>query len=355
MIAENKNSPNGLDREQLDFTKIDDVQLFAMCKRFGEQARIWRQKFAGLLPEVLKRRLYERKGFESIFVFAKKLAGMSEEQVRRVLNLEQKFEDKPVLKNLLLNGEISANKLARIASIATPENQEFLANQSKILSNRALETLVKDEKFAQETLNRDLQNLPDPKSQNGSQEPLFEQKSVHVHTNSTGIFEDVKLLQKFSPELKTKLKELDEKGLDINQILLELLQKRDEEIAMEKEQLGEAIVAKQLAEEALAKQAEDQAANAQGNIVKKSIELSAKKPSSYINVATKNLLKKEFGDKCSIPGCNNLAKPTHHTQRFGLSHNNDPRFLAPVCEQHHEIAHSIDQKYQYRRARAIEL
>ncbi|MFA6344212.1 MAG: hypothetical protein WCX45_05805, partial [Candidatus Gracilibacteria bacterium] len=246
MIAENKNSTNvfnkmatrqmdgrqdfaknglsfakKMDSNQLNFAKIDDQkitslndwELFSLCQKYGEQARIWRQKFAGLLPEVLKRRLYERKGFESIFVFAKKLAGMSEEQVRRVLNLEQKFEDKPVLKNLLLNGEVSANKLARIASIATPENQEFLANQAKILSNRALETLVKDEKFAQETLNNNLQNSigvgnqnssqiqlriliqngePEnkkgsPENANGLQEPLFDHKSVHVHTQTTDL------------------------------------------------------------------------------------------------------------------------------------------------------------------------
>lgn len=82
------------------------------------QTRIWRQKFLGLLPEVYKRRLYEKKGFGSIFEFAKKLAGVSEEQVRLVLNLEKRFEDKPILKALLVEGTVSVNKLARIVSIA---------------------------------------------------------------------------------------------------------------------------------------------------------------------------------------------------------------------------------------------
>ncbi|MFA6343863.1 MAG: hypothetical protein WCX45_03960, partial [Candidatus Gracilibacteria bacterium] len=199
-----------------------------------------------------------------------------------------------------------------------------------------------------------------PENANGLQEPLFDHKSVHVHTQTTDLFEDVKLLQKFSPELKEKLKELDEKGLNINQILLELLQNRDEEIAMEKEQIGEEIVKAQLMQQQ-AMDTKKQAASAQEKIgveiasaqEKSKSELPTKKPSHYINVKIKNLLKKEHGDKCSIPGCNKPATTIHHTQRFTLSHNNDPRFLAPFCEQHHEIAHSIDQKYQQKRVLAV--
>ncbi len=331
-----------LDQEKI--AKMDDSKLLALCQYFGEQARIWRQRFAGLLPEVNKRRLYKRKGFDSIFVFAKKLAGMSEEQVRRALNLDKKFSDKPVLQNLLVNGEVSINKLARIASIATPKNQEILAEQSKILSNRALETFVRDEKFAKENLNQNSSGALESENQNGSQKPLFEPKSVHVHTQKTDLFENVKLLEKFSPELKNKLKELDEKGLNINEILLELLQRRDQEIAAEKEKIAQAVLAEQ--ED---KQKELQAENELRAI----IGFPLKKPSRYLTVKVKNLLKKEHGDKCSIPGCNKSTQNIHHSQRFVLSQNNDPHYLAPLCLQHHEIAHSIDQKYQQKRTTAI--
>ena len=99
-----------------------DQELYKLCCKYGAAALEARRKFAGLLPEILRRRLYEKKGFGSIYEFAAKLAGMSREQVQRVLQLERKFEDKPVLKELLVNGEESVNKLARVASIATPEN-----------------------------------------------------------------------------------------------------------------------------------------------------------------------------------------------------------------------------------------
>lgn len=106
-----------------EISKLADENLYNLCKVYGGKALMWRQRFIGLLPEVFKRRLYEKKGFGSIFEFAKKLAGLSEEQVRRVLNLEKKFEKLPELKSLLVNGEVSVNKLARVASIASEARQ----------------------------------------------------------------------------------------------------------------------------------------------------------------------------------------------------------------------------------------
>ncbi|MFA6917617.1 MAG: hypothetical protein WC285_02145, partial [Candidatus Gracilibacteria bacterium] len=131
---------------------MTDKELYELCKKFGKETLEARRKFAGLLPEVFKRRLYEKKGFSSIFEFAAKLAGMSHEQVRLVLRLERKFEDKPVLQKELVEGEISANKLVRIASIATAENQEEIFEKAKILSNRAVEVFVRDVKMCNENM-----------------------------------------------------------------------------------------------------------------------------------------------------------------------------------------------------------
>jgi hypothetical protein len=98
-----------------------------LCAR----GRMSMRKFIGLLPEVYKRKLFEKKGFSSIFEFAAKLCGLSQEQVRLTLNLERRFEEMPTLKSMLENGEASINKLARIVSIATPENERELAANVK--------------------------------------------------------------------------------------------------------------------------------------------------------------------------------------------------------------------------------
>ena len=158
------------------FSKISDQQLFSLCQKYGEQARRWKQKFAGLLPEVFRRRLFERKGFGSIFEFAAKLAGMSPDQVRLVLNLEKKFEDKPVLKKMLIEGEVSINKLARVTSIATAQNEEFLAAQVKLLPKSALETLVRDERKYENSKSAESEHL------NALFKPQFDDKSLPGQT-----------------------------------------------------------------------------------------------------------------------------------------------------------------------------
>lgn len=285
-------------------TGLSDEKLFQLCKRYGEQALHNRRKFIGLLPEVRKRRLYEKKGFSSIFEFAAKLAGISNEQVRVALNLEKKFLDKPILHSLLVTGEVSANKLVRIASIATTQNEPFLATQVQCLSQKAVETLVKDEKNA---LSRQTEFM----NADSLSEPLFDHKSLRAHSNPEDFLRDVKLLAKLSSEVKNKLMELADKGIDVNQIIVEALVNRDGEIRRQKETIASEC----------------------GRTKSRHI------PKMIITVLTK-----EHGNKCSIAGCKRQSEHIHHTQRFALAGTHDPRYLAPLCKAHHEIAHSLDLK-----------
>jgi len=257
---------------------------------------MWRRKFIGLLPEVNRRRLYEKKGFASIFEFAKKLCGLSEEQVRRVLNLEERFKDKPKLHEALISGEISANKLARIVSVATPENEAFWVEKAKQLSKSALEIFIKD-----------------IKNENGLFKPKIEEKSVPGHR-----LEELNL----EPDVLEELLELQRKDIDVNELLREFLEKRKLEIAGEREALS----------------AEVEQAASQSNV-----------KSRYIPVKIRRYLEKEYGNLCSINGCLRPAQVIHHTQRFALAGTHNPKYLAPLCREHHAIAHAIDAKVQVRR------
>ncbi len=291
-----------------EIAEMSDEKLFILCRQFGSSALYWRQKFIGLLPEVNRRMLYEKKGFGSIFEFAKKLAGLSEEQVRMTLNLEKRFEDKPILKSLLVNGEVSINKLSRIVSIATEENQEILAEQVKLLPKDALEILVRDQK-AHGALDGESGN------QNVFLEPFFGVKSLPGQTKEPQLADDV----------KNELFELQQKGIDINEMLRIFLQKRKLDIAQEKEEI-----------------AADQNDHGQ-----------TKKSSRYIPAKIKKLLNKEHGSKCSIKTCTRQAQTIHHTQRFALAGAHDPHYLAPLCKEHHIIAHSIDFKFHNARDTAL--
>jgi hypothetical protein len=271
---------------------MTDKELYKKARFYGKNTLLWRRKFMGLLPEVQKRRLYEKRGFGSIFEFSFKLAGLSEEQVRRVLQLERKFEAVPVLKGLLESGEVSVNKLARVASIATVANQEDLAEAVKFLPKSAVETLVRDEQF---------------QKSNGSTKPLFEVKSVPGHLN-------------LDEKVTARLLELQGKGIDLNAMMMELLDRREQEIAEEK-----AAIAKELPVE----------------------------QSRPIPARTRKVLQREHGSKCSIASCRKPAEQLHHTQTFALSHRHDPHYLAPLCKEHHLLAHSMNLRVHEERARAV--
>ena len=133
---------------------ISDKELLALCQRYGKEAREWRDKFIGLLPEVNRRRLYEKEGFLSIYHFAAVLGGISKDQVKRVLSLDRTFEDKPDLKEALIEGKVSVSKLAKVASIATKENQAYLASQAQTNSREVLETMARDEKLCSREQNK---------------------------------------------------------------------------------------------------------------------------------------------------------------------------------------------------------
>ncbi len=329
-------------------SNISDSELFTLSKTYGKNALIWRRKFIGLLPEVDRRRLYERKGFSSIFVFAAKLASISEEQVRLTLNLAKRFDDKPVLKAALINGEISINKLSKIASVATTENQEFWAQQARLLPCRALETLIRDEKsflikdtFDAESTALLQSNIADfaehhdgnAERSNGFFELKNDSKSLHVQmnpqengrivkTSSSNVLEKISELQ-LSETVKARLLDLQRKGIDISQLLTEFLDQREQEIEQEKEEIAK--------------------------------NLSRSKPakSRYIQIKVRKIIHKEHGTKCSIPNCNKEATDLHHTMRFSLYRSHDPRYIAPLCHEHHLIAHSIDQNFHEMRNTSI--
>lgn len=119
-------------------TEITDNELFLQCQTYGNNARIWMRKFAGLLPEVKRRFLYKKRGFGSIHEFAARLAGMSSYLVDKVFRLDKKLEDKPILRALLVDGEQGWSKIEQVAFIATPKTDRMWAAKVQILSKAAL-------------------------------------------------------------------------------------------------------------------------------------------------------------------------------------------------------------------------
>lgn len=267
-------------------TALSDKDLVSRFEYFGKMTLRYRYKVIGLLPEVAKRKLYLRRGCASIFEYAKKVAGLSEEQTSRVLNIAPRLRDKPALRSLLEEGNVSVNKLARIVSIATVGNEGELAEKVQVLSKSALETFVRDYKA---------EFVPGHTSAEVSLGDKSERKNIEV-----------------APDVADQLAILRSKGFDIDQLLRELLAKREEDIRQKKDDVG-----KSLPEES----------------------------GRYIPVRVKRVLMEEHGTKCAKFGCNKPSDEIHHTARYGVTRSHDPHLLAPLCREHHELAHLLDVKY----------
>ncbi len=280
--------------DRVDVSGWSDEQLLRECVRCGEEARRWRSKFLGLLPEVYQRRLYEKHGCSSVFEFAYKVGGVSEEQVSRVLNLHRRFEKMPILRGLLISGVTSVNKIARVAAMATPENEALLADKVQLLSQAAVETFVRD---------------------------IREMKSEVVRAHKPQLIpETVQVTVQLDPEIANELLDLRNKGIDIDRELRVFLEERREKIEKEKE-----VIVR---------------------------EDDANRPHTrYIPQRVRRVLAQEHGTKCSITTCKKSSQQIHHTRRYSLDPSHNPRFLAPLCKAHHEIAHVKDVMAQEMRRR----
>lgn len=297
-------------------------KLHQIFKKYGSWSIQYKNKCIGLLPAIYKNKVHEKYGM-SIFEYAAKFAGISNEQVRVTLRLDERFENKPALHQLLESGEVSINKLVRVATIATAENESFWAEKIKILPKAAIETLVKDFK------SEDRNGLPETKNWQDflpGQEINFSVSNIES-LNGMNELKNIKL----EADVIEALSNLQVKGIDINQLIREMIQNRKFEIAKEKEQLMSEM---------------------------KTVKKFDKNVSRYIPVKVKQILQKEHGLKCSMDNCFKMSEIIHHTKRFALAKSedryaHDPKFLAPLCKEHHNIAHSIDLKFQRIRTEAI--
>ncbi len=306
-----------------DPRELTDVDLLGYAQFFGNLTLKVRNMFIGLLPEVNRRGLYSKKGFESIFHFAKITGGVSVEQVKIVLRLDKQFDRCPSLQRLLLIGRVSINKLIRVASIVTPETDEYWANQVQILSKSALETSVRDFRIAEiddVTLSRDLEDPTEFFKIEQKTTPLVQAQNPLIFLPGQKV-EHQKLGESFTalslaPDVQAELLSMQKKDIDINAELRDFLVMRKAQLEQDKERLGAEQDAKALKGET----------------------------SEHIPVEIKKLLKKEYGTRCSQPGCTKPAEQIHHANRFSMARSHNPKFLAPLCKEHHAIAHAIDVK-----------
>ena len=277
---------------------LSDNVLLEQCERLGRAALMWRNRFRALLPEVERRKLYLKKGYRDVFEFGKRLAGLSNAQVAESLNIAVRLEDKPVLRGLLESGEVSVNKITKIMSIATKENESELAENVQIMSTRTLETFSRDIRSKAEYGLHVKASAEIPLGRDQECKIQFTQEA-----NAFG----------FNEEVVQRLKELKQKNIDINEALMEFLDQREEGVVRAKEEVATSL---------------------------------PEKSTRYIPARVRKILTQEYGTKCAKTGCARPSQELHHRRRWALDQSHDPNLMAPLCKEHHQIAHAIDIRVQ---------
>jgi len=121
---------------------MTDKELYKLCCEFGAKTRMWSRKFAELLPEVEKRKLWKKHKMYSIYEFAKKLAGLNESTVDEILRTYKKVEDKPKLK-----AQIVKHGWGKVrAAVRIDEKEETLVKIVETLPKKAIEELARERK-----------------------------------------------------------------------------------------------------------------------------------------------------------------------------------------------------------------
>ena len=260
----------------------EEKNIHEQFVQLGTAAKEAVRKCALMLPEIMRRGIWKKKGYESIHEYARVFAGMSSAAVDEALRVLNKIQDKPALLEVAAMKGVSA--VRPVAAIATLETSSFWAEKAKAMSRASLE------KYVHEVRRRDRAN-------------------GHLDVKNEADFlpgkfpeaEKVSLDVRVSRELAERLEKLRDGGT-WETLFSEFLIYREKVLESEKPETTE-----------------DAARYIPAEIVK------------FILIRSRGIC--EFGD------CRRKYEILHHIQRFALEPVHDPVRMVALCKAHEQIVH----------------
>lgn len=117
------------------------IDLHKQFIRLGREKNKIQYKLLQILPEIFKTEIY-KKYTKTIEGYAWRFAQIPYSVTQKTLKLEKHLENKPFLKAAV--SQVGIHKVALLASVATIENEEALADKVKNMSKPALQELSKE-------------------------------------------------------------------------------------------------------------------------------------------------------------------------------------------------------------------
>lgn len=287
-----------------DRAKISTIH--SQFVQYGRNAREWMRKCEMLLPHVERERVWEKKGYASIYHYAAVLAGMSRPKVDEALRVMRGIEDKPALLGVVEKKGIQA--VRPVVAIATQETASFWAEKSETLSKNTLEVYVKEWKKLDS----------ERKIQREGQAEILPREEL-----------ELELRMYLRQETIDELKKLKGPGSWEN-LMKEFLEMRRDALEAQK---PETVKVETKREKTVARDGDE---NNESVGVR-----SGKKPyhSRTAPAKIKKYVIKRTNGQCSFPGCCKPYKLKHHTDRFALNKEHNPDTYFPLCREHERLAH----------------
>jgi hypothetical protein len=279
---------------------LSDPQLYKRCQEYGLNARVWLRRFAGLLPEVYRRKLYKKKGYISIHEFAGKLAGMSHDAIDKVLRLSERLKDKPRLYSMLESGENGWSKLEAVSYIATQETDKFWSQKVEALNKSSLVEYVRQYRLKSAAGG-------DSKNEEAILQPW---NTIPVKLSP----ENEKRLRKFKQTFEKNKKQI----LSWNEMLGSM---------MDKFEAREGLIQKKVKVEICPECAQRRCNKDEKN----------KKVTRHIPADAKKIVLSRGNGTCEYPECLRPGEIFHHVRRFAAKKNHDPQFIRHLCKKHEGI------------------
>ncbi len=250
--------------------------LHGRFQMYGKHAREWTRKCALLLPEIVRERVWEKKGFDSVYTYARVLAGMGRHAVDDALRILHGIENMPELQKVVeMKG---LNAVRPVVAVATSETELFWAEKAMEMSKHTLEVYIRERR--------------ESRTGTGNNAEFPHQQAIAKTT----------LTLDLDLEVARKLEKLKGKDGDWNMLMLELLELREKMLDQEKP------------EEKITE-------------------------SRHIPAAIEKYVVGRARGVCEYRSCAKKYGILHHIQRFALEKTHDPSRIVALCKPHERMVH----------------
>lgn len=321
---------------------INDLDKFLhqQFTRLGRDRNQLTYKLLAILPEIFQRGIYKKYGYQTIYEYAGKLAGLSRITIDKALRLEQKLENKPCLQKTI--SECGVHKVSLIAKLATPETDAAWADKVKNMSIASLQELSKEvrkiEKIKMEPRLFDrLDSAPGPEIRPTMGSTMgLEISTMSIVLDNESQFLFLKLKKEFFKKQHVHMSNK-EALKQMLQYLAQHVSCGSQKAFLKTSQQSSELAPPKIIDD-FSKRKIKKSLNPK-KLDKSSIKTKCLgKITRYIPIQIRRTALQETDERCAYPGCNNPYENFHHRIPFSLSRNHDS--IVPLCKKHHEFMHN---------------